>query len=136
MANPVTPITLGIDVSKDELVVCQFDDPDPVRRIDNEPDAIRTWLAGYGDAVRIAVEPTSTYHLAVVEAALDRGMLVYLINPRQLVHYREAVNEINKTDPIDAYLLARYVAREADQLRPFQPRDRKAQQLWSLMKGL
>ena len=40
----------------------------------------------------------------------------------------------NNTDPDDAYLLARYLAGEADQLRRFKPRSRQEQQLWSLIK--
>ncbi len=59
---------------------------------------------------------------------------MYLINPRQLAHYREAVNQRNKTDPGDAYLLARYLNNEAAQLRPYQPGDPRAQLLWTLLK--
>ena len=57
----------------------------------------------------------------MVDEALELGYEVYLINPRQLVYYRKAVNERNKTDPIDAWLLARYLEHEGG-LRPFQPR--------------
>jgi len=126
--------TLGIDTSKDELVCCNFADPDQIDRVPNHPDAIRTWLSTFQGPRRIAIEPTSTYHLEVVEAAIKMGFVVYMINPRQLVHYREAVNEVNKTDPVDAYLLARYLDREVDQLRPHLPQDRRAQQLWTLLK--
>lgn len=134
LANPVSFITLGIDVSKDELVCCNYAEIDQIDRVPNTLAAIRTWLSTFQGPLRIAIEPTSTYHLEVVEVAIERGFVVYLINPRQLVHYREAVNEVNKTDPVDAYLLARYLDREVDQLRPFQPQDRRAQQLWALLK--
>ena len=49
------------------------------------------------------------------------------------MHYRQAVNVRNKTDPLDAWLLARYLEHEAAQLRPFQPQDRRAQRLWALL---
>jgi len=130
----VSFITLGIDVSKDELVCCDYADPDRIQRVPNTREAIKSWLSRVQGPLRIAIEPTSTYHLEVVEIAIQMDFLVYMINPRQLVHYREAVNEVNKTDPVDAYLLARYLDREADQLRPFQPQDRRAQQVWSLLK--
>lgn len=134
MAKPVTQITLGIDVSKDELVACHWSDRDAVITLNNEPKAIRAWLSSFHGSVRIALEPTSTYHLACVDEALKLGIDVYLIEPRQLAHYREAVALRNKTDPADAYLLARYLAHEADQLRAFKPRSRQQQQLWSLLK--
>jgi len=47
--------------------------------------------------------------------------------------WRTTANERNKTDPLDAWLLARYLEHEADQLRPFQPRDPRAQRLWRLI---
>ena len=59
---------------------------------------------------------------------------MYLINPRQLVHYRKAVNVRNKTDPADAWLLARYLAHESATLRAFKPQCAKAQRLWALIK--
>lgn len=134
MAKPVTQITLGIDTAKDELVAREWSDSDEVMYIPNDLKSVRTWLRSFHGAVRIAIEPTSTYHLLMVDQALALDYQVYLISPRQLSHYREAVNERNKTDPDDAYLLARYLDREVDQLRAFQPQSRKAQLLWGLLK--
>lgn len=132
MAKLVTQITLGIDVAKDHLVIHHWEN-DQTLTIDNHPDAIRPWMKTLVGPVRMALEPTSHYHLAMVELALTQGWQVYLVNPRQLVHYRQAVNLRNKTDLQDAWLLARYLAHEAEQLRPFQPQDRRAQQLWALI---
>lgn len=134
MAKPVTQITLGIDVSKEQLVVCDWSEPDVVITLSNESKAIRSWLQGLLGPVQIALEPTSTYHLVCVEVALELGIEVYLVSARQLAHYREAVDVRSKTDPADAYLLARYLAREVDQLRRFNPRSRREQRLWTLIK--
>lgn len=133
MANITEKITLGIDVSKDQLDVCNWTSKELVE-VDNNPKVIKSWLRSFCAPLRIAIESTSTYHLAVVDAALALGHQVYLINPRQLRHYRDAVNVRNKTDPQDAYLLARYLEHEASALRPFQPQSRQAQQLWALIK--
>lgn len=132
MANSVIPSTLGIDVSKDELVIHVFESEDTLS-IDNEPDAIRRLFKQFQTA-RIAIEPTSTYHLGVIECAIEQDFQVFLVNPRQLVHYRDAVNVRNKTDVADAYLLARFLDRERDQLRPFTPQHAKASRLWALIK--
>jgi len=133
VAKLVSEITLGIDVSKDELVICDWDTED-ITRLANDSTEIKAWLGTLYGPVRIAIEPTSHYHLCVVELAHSLGHDVYLINPRQLVHYRQAVNLRNKTDPADAWLLARYLAHEATNLRRFKPQCAKAQQLWALLK--
>ena len=132
MAKLVNQITLGIDVAKDHLV-CHCWNTDQCEVLDNQPAAITAWLKTMTGPVRLAIEPTSHYHLALVEAALHQDCTVYLVNARQLNHYRQAVNLRNKTDPQDAWLLARYLQHEAQQLRPFQPQERRAQRLWSLI---
>ncbi|MCH8117083.1 MAG: transposase [Proteobacteria bacterium] len=133
MAIAVSEITLGIDVSKDELVICDWD-TEQLTRLKNEAATIKAWLGTLYGPVRVAIEPTSHYHLEFTEQAHALGITVYLINPRQLVHYRKAVGERNKTDPADARLLARYLARESDSLRSFTPPCAKAQRLWALIK--
>lgn len=132
MAKLVTKITLGIDVAKDQLVVFNWQ-TEELTTLPNQYSDIRDWLKSFHVPVRIAIEPTSHYHLTVVEQALALGHQVYLINPRQLAHYRQAVNVRNKTDPLDAWLLARYLEHEAEHLRPFQPQSPQAQRLWSLL---
>ena len=132
MAKLVSKITLGIDVAKDHLVIHCWNTGEQLT-IDNHLSTIRSWLKALHGPVRIALEPTSHYHLTMVEEASKQGCEVFLVNARQLAHYRYAVNLRNKTDLEDAGLLARYLEHEARQLRPFQPRDRKAQQLWCLI---
>ena len=132
MANYVNKITLGIDVAKDQHVIYNWQ-TQQTSKLPNQCSNIKTWLKSFHGPVRIAIEPTSTYHLIMVDEALKLGYEVYLINPRQLAHYREAVNVRNKTDPLDAQLLARYLEHEEDHLRPFQPRDPRAQRLWTLV---
>ncbi len=132
MANQVAKITLGIDVAKDHHVIYNWLTGKTIK-LRNQSSDISTWLKSFHGPVRVAIESTSNYHLALVDEALALGCEVYLINPRQLLHYREAVNIRNKTDPLDAWLLARYLEHEVDQLRPFQPRDPRAQRLWRLI---
>ena len=132
MAKPVEKSTLGIDVSKDKHDIYNWQ-TDKLTTLVNERSAIKTFLKAFHGPVQIAIEPTSHYHLVMIEEAHALGYEVYLINPRQLVHYRQAVNVRNKTDPLDAWLLARYLEREGSQLRPFKPQDPRAQRLWCLI---
>jgi transposase len=132
MANIVMKITLGIDVSKDKLDIYNWQTAE-LTTLENERSAIKAWLREFHNPVQIAIEPTSHYHLVMVEEAHALAYDVYLINPRQIVHYRIAVNVRNKTDPLDAWLLARYLESEGSQIRPFRPQDPKAQRLWQLI---
>ena len=132
MAKPVTKITLGIDVAKDKHDIYNWQ-TDELTTLANERSVIKTFLKAFHGPVQIAIEPTSDYHLVMIEEAHALGYEVYLINPRQLVHYRQAVNVRNKTDPLDAWLLARYLQHEGSQLRPFKPQDPRAQRLWQLI---
>ena len=133
MAKHVEKITLGVDVAKDTCVVHTWETTQTLEIL-NQLEAIDAWLKTLQGPVRIAIESTSNYHRCWVERALARGFEVYLINPRQLAHYREVVNQRNKTDPLDAWLLARFLVHEAAQLRPCQPQDTQAQSLWALLK--
>ena len=133
MAKAVSDITLGVDVAKDELVIFCWEQGD-YERVSNDAASIRAWLNRQPGPLRLAVESTSDYHLELVEQALADGHTVYLVNPRQLVHYRESVNLRHKSDPDDAWLLARFLRREGRDLRPLAPRDRRAQRLWTFIK--
>ena len=133
MAKAVSEITLGVDVSKDELVICDWD-TQQLTRLANQPDQIKAWLGTLNGPARIAVESTSNYHLELVEQLHTQDLTVYLVNPRALTHYRKAVDLRNKTDPDDAWLLARYLAHEGAALQPLKPRSAAAQRLWALIK--
>lgn len=133
VAAQVQKITMGVDVSKDKLDIYQSLTGQRWQ-IDNDSAAIAGWLSAFNQSLRIALEPTSTYHLALIRQAHRAGVAVYLVNPRQLAHYRFAVGERNKTDASDACLLARYLEHEGAALRELQPQCANAQRLWSLIK--
>jgi len=132
MAKPVSQITLGIDVAKDELVIADWDTGE-ITTLINQPSEIQAWLGSLHGPVRMALEPTSHYHLALADKAQAGGHQVYLVNPRQLAYYREAVGQRNKSDPQDALLLARYLAHEAPQLRLYEPQSAAGRELWTLL---
>lgn len=132
MAKPVSQITLGIDVAKDELVIADWDTGE-IKTLINNPSEIQAWLGSLHGLVRMALEPTSFYHLALADEAQARGHQVYLVNPRQLAYYREAVGQRHKSDPQDALLLARYLAHEAARLRLYEPQSAAARELWTLL---
>ncbi len=133
MADITQQIILGIDVAKRELVIFNWINEQQTT-LANDAGSIKAFLRSLSGAVSIGLEPTSHYHREIAEQAAALGHRVYLVNPRQLVHYREGINRRNKTDAEDAYLLARFVAKEASELRAFTPQCAQAQQLWALLK--
>jgi transposase len=133
VAKATAQITFGIDVAKDELVIHCWESGE-TQHLENTQAAIGTWLKALHGPARLAVEPTSSYHLTVVDQAYARGLTVYLVNPRQLAHYRESINLRHKSDPEDAWLLARFLHQEAAELCPFTPASCQARQLWTLLK--
>lgn len=133
MAQQVSPVMIGVDVDSRYLQIgCHG--KKQVVRIDNQGKAIDQWLEGLSGPVYLAVEATGHYHLELVDRAYARGVVVYLIDPYRLAHYRRSVGERNKTDPVDARLLARYLAHEHGELRPYRPLSARHRRAWSLLK--
>lgn len=120
MAMRVQPIRIGVDVSKDVLVVCDTRGQTP-HVVYNQRRAIRAWLAQFSGPVHIAVEATNTFHVTLLEEAHRRGHTLYVIDGYRLNRYRESIGGRAKTDATDAQLLARYLEREEADLRPWTP---------------
>ena len=111
---------VGIDVAKAELVVANAARGSAVDRVPNQKRAVRRWLRSLPAGARLGVESTGRYHELVVQLACEQGHQVYLLNPRDLHHYGKAVHGGRKTDPLDATLIARYLANEHHRLRPYR----------------
>jgi transposase len=133
MAQQVTPVMVGVDVDSRYLQIA-FYGADEVIQLENTKTAIRRWLRTLSGPVCLAVEATGCYHLELVDQAHAHGVTVYLVNPYQLSRYRDSVGERNKTDRVDARLLARYLAHEREELRPYQPLSARHRQAWLLLK--
>lgn len=133
MSKPVTWITYGIDVSKDKLDLYNWQS-ESASQLENSAEAISVWLKTLEGNVRIAIEPTSHYHLELIQLAHAKEVMIYVVNARQLSHYREAVDVRHKTDPDDARLLARYLEHECESLRPHTPLCQGMQDIWRMIK--
>jgi transposase len=133
VAKRVEEIILGVDVAKAELEVFCWESRQR-RKIPNEVKAIRAWLKSFTGPVALSIEATSDYHFTLVDEAHALGHAVYVINGYQLKGYRQAVNRDHKSDPDDAWLLARYLSAEKANLRPFTPPCAQARRLWQEIK--
>lgn len=113
-------VFIGVDVASKHLDTCVYGAAG-VKRLKNSPAAIAAWLDRLPPGSRIGLESTGRYHQALVAAAHARGLVVYVLNPRDVRMYARGMGMRGKTDRLDAQVLARYVAHEHRELRAWQP---------------
>lgn len=108
----------GIDASGDELVIATWP-ASTVQTIANEPTSIADWLERLPEEAAIGIEATGRCHGVLADMATGQGRMVYVLNPRDVKLYAQAVGQRGKTDRQDAQVMARYIAHEQAQLRPY-----------------
>lgn len=119
MANCVKAFQIGVDVSKAELVISV--DGQPPFALENSTKAIKGWLKQLPAQCQIAMEATNDFHMSLTTLAHAKGHRVYLLNGYRLNRYREGVGGRAKTDCADALLIVRYLQREQEDLREWEP---------------
>jgi transposase len=119
MTKPLSPINVGVDVSKDKLDVHLLE-RDLSLSVPNNEHAIAslvTRLARY-HLERIVVEATGRLEHALVGAAIAKGLPVVVVAPLKVRRFAEAAGQLAKTDAIDARLIARFAAALKPTARP------------------
>lgn len=128
-----SPVFIGVDVAKDAVVVA-WHGQTGTRSVANAAGALKAWLKTLPQHAHIGVESTGGYHELLARLAHQAGFTLYVLNPRDVHHYGNALGRRAKTDRVDALLLARYIAKEYDGLHPWQPSSAKQQHLDKLIK--
>lgn len=123
----------GIDADKLKLTVNRYGEA-TVATLDNHAASIKAWLKTLPASSRIGVESTSHYHELVARLATAAGHQVFVLNPRDVRDYARGIGRRGKTDKVDARVIARYVAREGDELHPFVPRTQQQQEMHVLQQ--
>ena len=127
-------ITVGIDVSKAQLDVHVHPAGESFA-VGNDEVGVAELVERLGkliDLLGIGIEASGRYErLAVMELAAA-GLPVVVLNPAQVRHYGQAIGQRAKTDPIDARLIALFVAAVRPQPRPMA--DAQTQELAALMQ--
>ena len=128
----MNPIYLGIDVSKARLdVALVLPDACRTHQVANSPQGFSTlqdWLCQYTDApVRVGLEATGRYSHAAARFFHQQHHAVYLLNPLQVKALGRSRLQRNKTDKLDARLIADFVA--VNHPEPYTPPDEAQQQL-------
>lgn len=102
---------VGIDVSKAYLDVCVLEETGELKyeRVENNEAGFAT----LGSKLKprdphVVVEATGIYHERVQKHLQDHAICVSVMNPRQILGYAKSQNRRNKTDAVDASLLAQF----------------------------
>lgn len=127
------PAIIGVDVASKHLDAAVYASPG-VQRLANTDAAIAKWLRTVGAGSVLALESTGRHHERLALAAHARGLVVYLLNPRDVRHYARAVGMRGKTDRLDALILARYAAHERAHLRAWVPASPELRRLEELLR--
>lgn len=105
-----TPVEwVGVDVCKAKLDVYVLSDK-TYRVFENTEDEIAeliVWLRSYAN-VGVVCEATGGYEAEMARQLHAAGMHVSVVNPRPVRDLARALSKLAKTDPIDAYVIAKY----------------------------
>ena len=84
----------------------------------------------------IILEPTGVYHEALMYFLHDCGFQVLLVNPGKARKYAESLNQIHKTDKLDAVTLAWYGHAQQHKLTLWQPEAPEIRELKVMIRRL
>lgn len=126
-------ITVGIDVSKARLDVHVHPAGESFA-VDNDGSGVAALcerLARLDGLVWVGLEASGRYERLAVAELVAAKLPVVVLNPAQVRHYAQAMGQRAKTDPIDARLIALFVAAVRPEQRPLA--DAQTQELAALM---
>lgn len=104
-------VNVGVDVGKDTLDICihekalHWQEP-------NTPEGVRALLnrlARY-QVERLVMEATGRYQLLLAEQAYVKEIPVCIVKPLSIRRYAGAIEQLAKTDKIDAQVIAEFAA--------------------------
>lgn len=106
-----TSINVGVDVGKFMLDVC-IHEKDIHFQVENTSDGIKSILKrlSYYHVERVVMEATGRYEFDLAQACYHKGLPVVIAKPLSVRRYAGAVEQLAKTDKIDAMIIAEYGA--------------------------
>ena len=112
-------INVGVDVGKSNLDVFLYE-KDIYFQVTNNKEGIKQLLKrlSYYDIERIVMEATGRYEFALAEAAYAKGLPVCIVKPLSVRRYAGAIDQLAKTDKIDAKVLAEFAAIVQPRISP------------------
>jgi transposase len=111
--QPLCEVCLGLDIAKHKLDAClRVGTRSQHQQFDNTPaglKALRAWCQRLGQpAPRTVFEATGCYGDLAAQTLHVAGWFIHLANPRRIKDYARSLGRRNKTDRIDADLIAAF----------------------------
>lgn len=129
-----SPLYLGADVAKDTIVVACAARTFTPKLLANRAAVLKAWLRSLPAGSVLGLEATGGYHELLAQLAMDAGLTVFVLNPKDTRHYAKACGARAKTDRVDAELIARSIAHEHRQLHPYCPPTPAQRHIQQLLK--
>lgn len=106
-----TSVNVGVDVGKFNLDVYIYE-KDIYLREENTPQGIKNILKrlSYYVVERVTMEATGRYEFSLAEACYLKRLPVVIAKPISVRRYAGAIDQLAKTDKIDAQVIAEYAA--------------------------
>jgi len=106
-----TVVNVGVDVGKSALDIYIYEKQLHWQE-ENTSEGIKRILKrlAYYHVERLAMEATGRYEWALAEAAFAKGVPVCILKPLSVRRYAGAIEQLAKTDKIDAAVIAEYAA--------------------------
>ena len=105
-------VNIGVDVGKFKLDFFVYE-RDLHWQVDNTPQGIKDSLRRICrfKVERLVLESTGRYGLALVDAAFNKALPVVIVQPLLVRRFAGALNQLAKTDKIDAAVIAEFGAK-------------------------
>lgn len=110
---------VGIDVSKSRLDV-YIHPVGEVFTVEQNSEGLEALVKNLNahDLAVIAIEATGGFEALAVAALAAASLPVVVVNPRQVYNFAKALGINAKTDPLDAFVIARFAAATNPEVRP------------------
>ncbi len=104
-------VNVGVDVGKASLDIYIYE-KDIYWQEDNTVEGIKRLLKrlSYYQVERLVMEATGRYEFMLAEMAYNKGLPVCIAKPLSVRRYAGAIDQLAKTDKIDAALIAQFAA--------------------------
>ena len=114
-----TIINVGVDVGKQFLDVCIYEKSQHWQE-DNTAEGIKRLLKrlAYYQVERLVMEATGRYEFNLAQAAYEKKIPVCIVKPLSVRKYAGAIDQLAKTDKIDAALIAEFAATVQPRVTP------------------
>jgi transposase len=133
----VVMIAVGIDIAKTKFDVVILKGKRPKHKMFDNNDkgfkALQSWLTSSNpEDLHLCMEATNSYGFALAYFMTSQGYRVSIVNPKQIKAHAESELSRNKTDKLDATIIAKFCLEKSP--RPWQPSTVKTQEFQALYR--